>query len=180
MDGRIQLFPGVTVSKSIADWVRLMPWGDFTDNIELDRVIYENANQILDYLEFSDDEIDGFLREFNGDSFYGADAVIRAFDAAESLGLVDDYPGTPQEIKTIFRAIAHCTHKGVIQTYLPKGNSNFEHMSEIMVDHLSGDTKSLIPTITLNQIVLENEGFLPSHQIGPEIKLGLGYTIHKN
>lgn len=32
MEEMVQLFPGVRVSKSIADWVRLMPWGDFIDD----------------------------------------------------------------------------------------------------------------------------------------------------
>ena len=32
MEEMIQLFPSVRVSKSIADWVRLMPWGEFIDN----------------------------------------------------------------------------------------------------------------------------------------------------
>lgn len=173
---QVELSLGIRVSESMAKWIEITRWDSFIDNYQS----INNAGKILAYLKFSSDEVYTLLKGFNENIFYVADVIITAFDAAESLGLFYDYSGTPQEKKDIFRAIAHCTNNGSIQNYLPEAIYPHEHVQKLLRDYPSLQKNTRNVVLDLDQIALNGGMFLPTCQIGQELKFGVGYTIHRN
>jgi len=181
---QIEIFPGVTVSESMAIYVEHTKWKSFPD-IRIPPVIGskdsnnwskksvknilgyyweidQEINPKLGYLGFSSEETDELLREVGGD------VIIKTLDTAECLNLLYAHSLAYQERKVLFRAIAYCTQNESILKYLPE--------VELGINNIT----SLMPIEDLCQIVLGSDKFLPNYQIGPELNFRVGYTAHRN
>jgi hypothetical protein len=167
---QIEIFPGVTVSESMALYVEHTKYENIPDSTKpivigskdshnwskklIETIlgrhweIHEEINPKLGYLGFSNEETDDLLRDVGGD------AIIGAFDAAESLDLLYAHSFGYQERKVLFKALAYCTRNEYNQKNLPE--------------------------VELDQVVLESNKFLPNRQIDLELDLRVGYTVHRN
>lgn len=167
----------------------LPPKHGYLDDGVIETQDHWGTNRILDYIGVPNGgQRNDFLRQFDGDIFYGIEIIRTSFHLAAILGFADRYDQKPEARREMFTAIAQSVNKyGPQETDLLIEAFGFDKLRDAIKQMERGDSPlivngkvAFVPSSHLDNLVTQNGVATLGSIGGKDLMRKLGYTPTNN